>query len=297
MEILFKKEIRVLCQGITGKQGTINTISCIKYGTNIVAGISKKKKIKKYLGIPIFSSIKKAVRKTGANVSIVYVPAKNCKNAIIEAIYSGIKLIVCITEGIPILDILVIKSHLKKRCVQMIGPNTPGFIIPGRVKVGIMPSQIYKKGSIGVVSRSGTLSYEISNLITNMNLGQSICIGIGGDPIVGIDFLEIVKFLEKDKNTKIIFLIGEIGGNLEEKVVKYYKKNKIKKPTISYIVGKKVPKYRIIGHAGAIIKKSQETWKEKCKNLKSCGIIVVKNIFDIQNTILNTIEKQPNTNT
>lgn len=284
MSILINKNTKIICQGLTGSQGTFHTIQSLSYGTNILGGVTPGKGGIKYIGIPVFNTVQEAIEVTKADTSIIYVPAKFCLESILEAIYSGIKMIVTITEGIPIIDMIIIKKKLKEKKVIMIGPNCPGIITPGECKLGIMPGNIHQPGFVGVVSRSGTLTYEAVKQITDAGFGQSTSVGIGGDPILGSNFIDILKLFEKDKKTKIIVLIGEIGGTMEEKA-SYFIKNNIKKPIIAYIAGITAPKEKSMGHAGAIITKGQGTAKNKIDNLKNSHVYVVNNIFDIGKTL------------
>lgn len=280
MSILINKNTKVICQGLTGSQGTFHSIQSLSYGTKILGGVTPGKGGTQHIGLPIFNTVKEAVKITKADTSIIYVPAQFCRESILEAIYSGIKMIVTITEGIPIIDMIIIKKKLKEKKVMMIGPNCPGIITPGECKLGIMPSNIHSPGFVGVVSRSGTLTYEAVKQITDYGFGQSTSIGIGGDPILGSNFIDILKFFEKDNQTKIIVLIGEIGGNMEEEAAVFIK-NKIKKPIVAYIAGISAPKEKCMGHAGAIIIKGKGTAKNKIDLLKNANVYVVNNIFEI----------------
>lgn len=284
MSILINKDTKVICQGFTGNQGTFHSIQALAYGTKIVGGVTPGKGNTYHLNLPVFNTMHEAVSYTEATTSVIYVPAPYCKDSILEAIDSGIQLIVCITEGIPILDMLIIKAVLEKNAIRMIGPNCPGIITPGQCKIGIMPGYIHKPGEVGIISRSGTLTYEVVKQITDVNLGQSTCVGIGGDPIPGSSFIDILKLFEEDTQTKIIVIIGEIGGNAEEEAANYIKKN-IKKPIVGYIAGITAPQGKRMGHAGAIISKGQGTANEKYITLKQSGVTVVQNLSDIGNTV------------
>ncbi|MFT8229683.1 MAG: succinate--CoA ligase subunit alpha [Enterobacterales bacterium] len=288
MSILINKNTKVICQGFTGFQGTFHSKESLNYGTNLVGGVTPGKGGQKHLNLPVFNTVKEAVKFTNATASAIYVPAIFCKDAILEAIDANIKLIVCITEGIPIMDMLVIKHKLKHTNTVMIGPNCPGIITPEECKIGIMPNYIHKKGSIGVVSRSGTLTYEAVQQITNVGLGQSTCIGIGGDPIQGSNFIDIIKLFEKDNKTKVIVMIGEIGGNAEENAALYINKH-VTKPVVSYIAGITAPKNKRMGHAGAFISKESETAYKKILKLKQFNINIVENMNNIGNTVLSLI--------
>lgn len=291
MSILVNKNTKVICQGFTGQKASFHSQQSLNYGTKIVGGVTPGKGGYIHLGLPVFNTVQEAVDVTKATTSIIYVPALFCKDAILEAIYSGIKLIVCITEGIPILDMLIIKNQLNNNphCM-MIGPNCPGIITAEQCKIGIMPSHIHRSGSIGIISRSGTLTYEVVKQISDLGLGQSTCIGIGGDPILGSDFIDILKLFEKDPQTLLIVIIGEIGGNMEEKAAVYIQKY-IKKPVIAYIAGITAPKGKRMGHAGAIISSIGSSAIEKCKFLLKSGVHVVNNFINIGKTVKNIIEK------
>ncbi|URJ28417.1 succinate--CoA ligase subunit alpha [Candidatus Blochmannia vicinus (nom. nud.)] len=280
MSILINKNTKVICQGFTGKHASFHSQQALKYGTKIVGGVTPGKGGSVHLGLPIFNTVNEAINNTHATTSIIYVPAPFCKDAILESIHAGIKLIVCITEGIPILDMLLIKQQLKKHNTCMIGPNCPGIITPGQCKLGIMPSDIHTPGYVGIVSRSGTLTYEVVKQITDLGLGQSTCVGIGGDPILGSSFIDILSLFEQDSQTLLIVMIGEIGGRSEEQTAIYIKKY-IKKPVIAYIAGATAPKGKRMGHAGAIISGIGSTAYEKCTILSKSGVHVVNNFTDI----------------
>ncbi|CUX95839.1 Succinyl-CoA ligase [ADP-forming] subunit alpha [Candidatus Mikella endobia] len=284
MSILINKNTKVICQGFTGNQGTFHSKKALIYGTKLVGGVTPNKGGTKHLGLPVFNTVHEAVNKTCATTSVIYVPAPFCKDSILEAIDAGIELIVCITEGIPVLDMLIIKAQLEKSKIFMIGPNSPGIITPGECKIGIMPEDIHNPGLIGIVSRSGTLTYEAVKQTTEAGLGQSTCVGIGGDSITGSNFIDILKLFEADQQTKAILLIGEIGGNAEEEAALYIKNN-IHKPVISYIAGVTAPKGKHMGHAGAIIAGGKGTANAKFKALESAGVTIVRNITDIGNTL------------
>jgi len=279
MSILINKDTKVICQGFTGKQGSFHSKRALSYGTKIVCGVTPGKGGSKHLNLPVFDTVYEAVSKTNSTVSVIYVPAPFCKDAIFEAIDAGIKLIVCITEGIPLLDMLKIKIKIEKNNTCMIGPNSPGIITPGECMLGIMPSYIYKSGRIGIISRSGTLTYEIVKQISDIGLGQSSCIGIGGDFIIGSNFIDFLQLFEFDSQTEAIVIIGEIGGNAEEEAAKYIK-NYITKPVIGYIAGVTAPKWKRMGHAGAIITGIENTAEEKYILLRNSG---VKTIYSLEN--------------
>ncbi|MEL0237877.1 MAG: succinate--CoA ligase subunit alpha [Gammaproteobacteria bacterium] len=280
MSILVNNSTRVLVQGFTGSQATLHSEQAIEYGTNIVGGVTPGKGGQTHLGLPVFDTVHEAMKKVQPNAALIFVPAPFCKDSILEAADAGIELIICITEGVPTLDMLVVKEKIDQLGITLIGPNCPGVITPGEAKLGIMPGSIHKPGSIGIISRSGTLTYEAVKQTTDLGMGQSSCVGIGGDPIPGSSFIDILKLFESDDQTKAIVMVGEIGGSAEEEAAEYIKNN-VTKPVISYIAGQTAPPGKRMGHAGAIISGGKGTAADKIAKLKECGVEIADSLVDI----------------
>lgn len=293
MAILIDKNTKVICQGFTGGQGTFHSEQALAYGTQLVGGVSPNKGGSSHLGLPVFNTVREAVENTDATATVIYVPAPFCKDAIIEAIDAGIKLIVCITEGIPTLDMLKVKQKLNETGVVMIGPNCPGVITPDECKIGIMPTHIHKKGKVGIVSRSGTLTYEAVKQTTDEGFGQSTCVGIGGDPIPGSSFIDILERFQQDPETEAIVMIGEIGGSAEEDAAIFIKDN-VTKPVVAYIAGITAPKGKRMGHAGAIISGGKGTAAEKIAALDAVGVTCVKSLAEIGSALRKVLKSSKN---
>ncbi len=290
MSILVNKNTKVICQGITGEQGTFHTRQMAAYGTKMTGGVTPGKGGTKVDGIPVFDTVEQAVKSTGADASVIYVPAPFAADAIMEAVDAGVRLVICITEGIPVLDMVKVRTFMKGKASRLVGPNCPGVITPGQCKIGIMPGHIHKPGSIGVVSRSGTLTYEAVDQLTRLGLGQSTCVGIGGDPVNGTDFVDVLALFQEDPGTSAIVMIGEIGGSAEEEAAEFIKKN-VTKPVVGYIAGVTAPKGKRMGHAGAIISGGKGTADEKMEAMEAAGIRVTRSTAEIGKTVLEVLEK------
>jgi len=289
MSILVNKDTKVICQGITGGQGRFHTGQMVAYGTNMVGGVTPGKGGTDVDGVPVFDTVGSAVAETGANATVIYVPAPFTADAIMEAVDAGIELVICITEGIPVLDMVKVRRFMEGKGSRLVGPNCPGVITPDECKIGIMPGHIHKKGSVGVVSRSGTLTYEAVDQLTRLGIGQSTCVGIGGDPINGTNFIDVLELFENDPDTSAVVMIGEIGGTAEEEAADFVK-NSMTKPVAGYIAGVTAPKGKRMGHAGAIIAGGKGTAKEKIEAMEAAGIKVTSNTAEIGKTLAEVIK-------
>lgn len=290
MSILVDEKTRVVVQGITGNEGLFHTKQMTEYGTKVVAGVTPGKGGQKIEGIPVFNSVMEAVKKTGANGSAIFVPPAFAADAIMEAADSGVSVVVCLTEGIPTLDMVMVRKYLKEKGTKLVGPNTPGIISPGKCKIGVMAGYIHKQGTVGIMSRSGTLTYEVVDQLTKKGIGQSTCVGIGGDQIIGLNYVDLLELFEKDPDTEALIMIGEIGGTAEEEAAKFIEKY-VKKPVVAFIAGLTAPPGRRMGHAGAIISGGKGTAGEKMSALEKAGVRVVKNPALVGNELSSLLKR------
>lgn len=291
MSILVDENTKVICQGITGKQGMFHTRQAVAYGTKMVGGVTPGKGGEKMDGLPVFHTVSEAVKETGANASVIYVPAPYAADSIMEAADAGVELVVCITEGIPVLDMVAVKESLRGKKSRMLGPNCPGVITPAKCKIGIMPGYIYQPGAVGVISRSGTLTYEIADQLTRLGLGQSTCVGIGGDPIIGLSFVDVLKLFSQDPQTEAVLMVGEIGGTAEEEAADYIRDH-FSKPVVAFIAGQNAPPGRRMGHAGAVITGGKGSARGKMDALRSAGATVVENPADMGLTMQRVLQER-----
>ncbi len=290
MSIIVDKHTRVVVQGITGNEGAFHTRQMVEYGTDVVGGVTPGKGSQKFEGIPVFNTVRAAVDATGANASAIFVPPPFAADAILEAVEAGIEVVVCLTEGIPTLDMIAVRHYMKDKKAVLIGPNTPGIISPGKCKIGVMAGYIHKEGNIGIISRSGTLTYEVVDQLTKRGIGQSTCVGIGGDPVIGLKYVDLLEMFENDKDTDAVVIIGEIGGQAEEHAAEYFKKF-MKKPVAAFIAGVTAPSGRRMGHAGAIVSGGVGDAATKIRTLEAVGITVVKSPAEIGQTVMNVIRR------
>jgi succinyl-CoA synthetase alpha subunit len=291
MSIIVNKHTKVVVQGITGSEGAFHTKQMVEYGTKVVAGVTPGKGGQQFEGIPVFNTVKEAVDETRANASAIFVPPPFAADAIMEAIDARVDCVVCLTEGIPTLDMITVRQYMKGKDIRLIGPNTPGIISPGKCKIGLMPGYIHKEGKIGIISRSGTLTYEVVDQLTKLGIGQATCVGIGGDPVIGLRFVDILQLFESDPGTDAVIIIGEIGGRAEEDAAEYYRRH-MTKPVVAYIAGLTAPPGRRMGHAGAIISGGTGSAQEKIKALEEAGIVVVKNPAEVGATMADILKRK-----
>ena len=291
MSILVDENTRVICQGITGKQGMFHTRQAVAYGTKMVGGVTPGRGGEQIDGLPVFDTVLEAVQETGANASVIYVPATYAADAIMEAADAGVELVICITEGIPILDMVAVKGYLGGKMSRLVGPNCPGVISPGKCKIGIMPGYIHKPGTVGIISRSGTLTYEAVDQITRLGFGQSTCVGIGGDPIIGVSFVDVLELFAQDRETDAVMLIGEIGGGAEEEAADYIRA-RFPKPVVAFIAGQNAPPGRRMGHAGAVISEGKGSARGKMEALRSAGAVVVDNPAEMGLTMKRVLQER-----